>query len=210
MKKADPEIDDFSTGDLALFLERLKKKALDWGASDAKIIDAKMIAIEDGITELCKSPRCKSYGKNANCPPYALKPAEARKMVETFSKALVFKIDVEPAALISENNDEAFKPIYEIGAQLESFSIRAGFARSKSLAAGSCLHVLCKNKKCRVISDDKPCRYPTLARSSMEAIGINVFRLIQDAGWEIYQITKDSDPKKIPAGVLAGLVLVGA
>ena len=210
MKKADPEINDFSTGDLALFCERLMKKALDRGADDAKIIDTKIISIEDGIIDLCKAPRCKSYGKNANCPPYALEPAEARKMIETFSSALVFKIDIEPAVLISENNDEAFKPIYEIGAQLESFSIKAGFTRSKSLAAGSCLHVLCKNKTCRVISNDKPCRHPTLARSSMEAIGINVFKLIQDAGWEIYQITKDSDPEKIPAGVLAGMVLVGA
>ena len=37
---------------------------------------------------------------------------------------------------------------------------------------------------------------------------IDVFKLIQDVGWEIYPITRDSDPDSIPTGVLAGLVLV--
>ena len=60
-----------------------------------------------------------------------------------------------------------------------------------------------------MIEDRQECRYPTLARSSMEAVGINVFKLIQDAGWEIYPITRDSNPDIVPAGVLAGLVLVG-
>ena len=35
-----------------------------------------------------------------------------------------------------------------------------------------------------------------------------VFNLIQDVGWEIYPITRDSGPDDIPNGVLAGLVLV--
>jgi predicted metal-binding protein len=210
MKKSNDKESDFSQSGLTIFLEGLKKKALDYGASDAKIIAAEKISIEDNIIDLCKTPRCESYGKNANCPPFAAKPSEARKLIGLFSKALIFKIDVDPSFLMSDRNDKAFRPIYEIGSKLESEAIRAGFESSKSLAAGSCLHVLCKGRACSVIAEDQPCRHPFLARSSMEAVGINVFKLIQNAGWEIYAITKDSDPKKIPAGVLAGLVLVGA
>lgn len=59
-----------------------------------------------------------------------------------------------------------------------------------------------------MIDEKNECRFPTLARPSMEAVGINVFKLIQDVGWEIYPITRDSDPESIPSGALAGLVLV--
>ena len=61
-----------------------------------------------------------------------------------------------------------------------------------------------------MIEKDKECRFPSLARPSMEAVGINVFKLMQDVGWEIQPITKDTDPDSIPGGILAGMVLVGA
>jgi predicted metal-binding protein len=77
------------------FIADLKKKALEIGANDATIIDALMISIEDKIIEFCQKPRCKSYGKSANCPPYAMKPAQARKMVDQYSNALVFKTDTD-------------------------------------------------------------------------------------------------------------------
>jgi len=47
-----------------------------------------------------------------------------------------------------------------------------------------------------------------LARSSMEAVGINDFKLVEGVGWDIYPILKDSDPKTVPKAMLAGLLLV--
>ena len=47
-----------------------------------------------------------------------------------------------------------------------------------------------------------------LKAGASDATIIDVFKLIQDVGWEIYPITRDSDPESIPSGVLAGLVLV--
>jgi predicted metal-binding protein len=193
---------------LAKFLAELKKKALESGANDATIIDAKMISIEDEIITFCQNPRCGSYAKSANCPPYAMQPVETRKLVSQFSKALLFKTDVEPEILMSELQHSAFKVIFQIAARLETHAIQSGYKHAQGLAAGSCLPVFCKGKTCRVIEGDKECRYPTLARPSMEAVGMNVFKLIQKVGWEIYPITRDSDPDSMPKGVLAGLVLV--
>jgi hypothetical protein len=42
----------------------------------------------------------------------------------------------------------------------------------------------------------------------MEAVGINVFKLSKDAGWDIHLILKASDPDTVPKGMLAGLVLL--
>ena len=193
-----------------IFLSELKKKALEFGASNSTIIDVRIIPIEDAIIEYCKKPLCPSYGKSAHCPPHAPKPAEARKLMKPFQKALLFKLDVASKVLMSDESNKAFRKIYEIASQLETAAQKAGFVRAKGLAAGSCLPVFCKKNKCRVIEEDKECRFPSLARPSMEAIGINVFKLIQEVGWEIQPITKDTDTDSIPSGVLAGLVLVGA
>ena len=133
---------------------------------------------------------------------------QARKLVGQYSNALVFKTDVASKILISEKQFSAFKLIFEIAAKLEAYAINSGYTKSRGLAAGSCLPVFCKDSTCRVIEEDRPCRFPSLARPSMEAVGINVFKLIQDVGWEIYPITKNSDPETVPTGVLAGLVLV--
>jgi predicted metal-binding protein len=195
---------------LGEFLNGLKEKATKIGASDATIIDTAIIPIEDAIIEYCKKPLCASYGKSAHCPPHAPKPAEARKLLKSFQKALLFKIGVATKVLMTDESNEAFRKTYEIASELEAAAQKAGFVRTKGLAAGSCLPVFCKKNKCQVVEEGKKCRFPSLARPSMEAVGINVFKLVQDVGWEIQPITRDTDPDSIPGGILAGLVLVGA
>ena len=74
------------------FLNKLKAKALINGATDATIIDATIIPVEDKIVEYCTEPLCASYGKNANCPPYAIKPVEARKLIIRFQRAILYSI----------------------------------------------------------------------------------------------------------------------
>ena len=195
---------------LGAFLNELKEKATKIGASDATIIDTAIIPIEDAIIEYCKKPLCASYGKSAHCPPHAPKPAEARKLLKSFQKALLFKLGVATKVLMTDESNEAFRKTYEIASELEAAAQKAGFVRTKGLAAGSCLPVFCKKNKCQVVEEGKKCRFPSLARPSMEAVGINVFKLVQDVGWEIQPITRDTDPDSIPGGILAGLVLVGA
>ena len=75
------------------------------------------------------------------------------------------------------------------------------------LAAGSCKPVFCKKQPCQVL-DEEACRYPKLARPSMEAVGINVFKLAKEVGWEIHKIVEDSKPEDIPSGMLTGLLLI--
>jgi hypothetical protein len=42
----------------------------------------------------------------------------------------------------------------------------------------------------------------------MEAVGIDVYKMIVSAGWTVYPIRSDAKPEEIPCGVLAGIVIV--
>jgi predicted metal-binding protein len=189
-------------------LLRLKKKAMALGASDAVVVPADVIPIEDEIIEMCRPPNCEQYGKSANCPPHAMTPEDARQWIRSYHSALIFKIDVSPRVLFSESGLEIFKKIFLISARLEEFSVGQGHALSKGLAAGSCKTVFCRDIPCDALIKDGKCRYPSLARPSMEALGINVFRLAKEVGWEIHAILRKSDPDDIPSAMLAGLLLV--
>jgi len=193
---------------ISSFFGELKKSAIDLGAGDAKVISASIISIQDEIVELCKEPLCESYGKSINCPPHTIKPREFREHIRSYQKALIFKIDVDPEILLSENRFEAFRTIYDIAAQLETLSLNAGYFLSKGFTAGSCKPVFCREYECQALIDGSSCRYPDLARPSLEALGINVFKLIKDVGWDIYPITRESEPESVQSGLLAGLVLV--
>jgi len=187
---------------------KLQKKALELGASDAKIISVDRIPVEDEVVEMCKGHLCKGYGKSANCPPHVMGPDQAREWIEKYETALFFKIDVSPQVLLSEDRFKTFKTVYMIASKLEASAREEGFPLAQGLAAGSCKPVFCKGRACDALTDEGECRYPSLARPSMEAVGINVFTLSKDAGWDIHTILKDSDPEAVPKGMLAGLVLL--
>jgi predicted metal-binding protein len=187
---------------------KLQNEALDLGASDAKIIAADGIRVEDEVVEMCKAHLCKGYGKSANCPPHVMGPGQAREWIEKYETALFFKIDVSPKVLLSEDRFKTFKSVYMIASKLEASARDKGFPHAMGLAAGSCKPVFCKGRGCDALADEGECRYPSLARPSMEAVGINVFTLSRDAGWDIHKILKDSHPEEIPKGMLAGLILL--
>jgi predicted metal-binding protein len=186
----------------------LKKEAIALGASDVRIIPADVVPIEDEIIEMCSPPYCEQYGKSANCPPHVMTPEDARQWIRPYHSALIFKIDVSPPVLFSKQGLEIFKKVFLISARLEELSVAQGYAFSKGLAAGSCKAVFCRDMPCEALINERKCRYPSLARPSMEALGINVFRLVRDVGWEIHAILRKSDPDDIPSAMLAGLLLV--
>jgi predicted metal-binding protein len=187
----------------------LRERAIELGASDAKVIPASMIPIQDEVLEMCRAPRCDGYGLSANCPPHSMTPADTRALVIQYEWAVLFKVDVAPDLLLSKDRFKAFKRIFEMAAQLEAQAVKMGYSRARGFAAGSCKPVFCREVECRVLAQGEECRVPTLARSSMEAVGINVFELVRQVGWEIHKLLRKSDPDSVPSGMLAGLILVG-
>jgi predicted metal-binding protein len=181
-------------------------KALELGADDAREISVEDIPIEDEVVEMCEAPLCKGFGKSINCPPHVMKPDRARLWIRSFDKAVIFKIDVPPHLLLSKDRFKEFRKIYVIASALEKSAVSQGFSAS-GLAAGSCKPVFCRNDPCGALQGDRSCRYAELARPSMEAVGINVFKLVRNIGWEIHRILETSKARDIPAAMLAGLLL---
>lgn len=47
-----------------------------------------------------------------------------------------------------------------------------------------------------------------LARPSMEAMGMNVYKIAVKVGWDIYPIGSHTDPEDVPHGTFVGIVFI--
>ncbi len=179
------------------------------GASDASLIRASDISVEDDLANLCREPRCKNFGLSAQCPPHTPGPGGFRKMREGCERALFFKIDVPNEALFSSEGHEIFRLLHEIAAGIEQSAIRLGYSHSKAFAGGSCKKAFCGDyAECRVLSEKGDCRYPESARPSMSGFGIDVSKLMKLAGWTMSWSTMTDNAGLDSTGTVCGLILI--
>jgi len=69
-------------------LESLAELALEMGAAQAKIIDAKSIVVGDWVRLKCQYG-CGRYGRCLTCPPFSPAPEQTRKILAGYSKAIL-------------------------------------------------------------------------------------------------------------------------
>jgi predicted metal-binding protein len=193
-------------------LEKYCRKAKKKGATDAKTINAEMIPIDERVSLKCRIPICFGYGTSANCPPYTIKPSEFREIVEKYKYALVFKIEVEPKIIVRKRETilervDAYMKIFDLVNKIESMAFYDGYYFALGLAAGSCKSTFCHNVECANLKGER-CRNELRVRPSMEAVGIDAYKLATTVGWEIFPIGSSCEPEDIPKGTLMGLVLV--
>jgi predicted metal-binding protein len=181
--------------------EFLTKMALKMGAVDAKIITTDKIVVEDRIVLKCKVG-CPNYGKTLTCPPYTPTAEEFRKIVSEYRYALFMKFksrakaDSELAKHLSKAETDPAIPqdikdkLQEFWAawkedklkmlsavlDLEKAAMSKGYPLAVGLVSGYCQ--LCE--KCTL--DRASCVYPTKARYSEEAVGVNVQATAKNAG----------------------------
>lgn len=179
----------------------LRKLALNLGAADAKIVSSDKIIIEDRIVLKCKLG-CTNYGKTLMCPPYTPTAEEFRKIAREYSYALFMKFksqaeaDAEVAKYLSKaETDPALTPdakekvhkfwatwkedkrkMLYVVVELEKAAMSKGYPLAIGLVSGSCY--LCE--KCNL--EKRICSYPTMARYSEDAVGINVRKTAKNAG----------------------------
>lgn len=189
--------------------QELAQKLIDLGASDAKVIPAESIVVEDRFAEMCASPQCPSYGLAPSCPPHVMKPAEFRELLAQYEHALVFKIDAPTAVLMSDGRSDVAKLIHEMCSTVERLAKENGYTNSKGLAAGSCKRIFCPDhEECVALYGDGECLFPETARPSISGLGVNFLELCKLVNWQVNIITEETDPDDVPMGMLAGLVLI--
>jgi predicted metal-binding protein len=193
-------------------LQGYERLALEAGATRAAGLPAEHIPVDERVSLKCSIPKCFGYGTGANCPPHSLKPEETRRIVQQYRWALAFGLQIPPEVVVRNKATiqprvEAYKKIFEIASVVESAAFYDGHYLSVGFAAGSCKSTYCYDQPCAVLSGEK-CRLALRSRPSMEAVGIDCYRIATELGWDIYPIGSDAGPGCIPHGLLMGLVLV--
>jgi len=181
-------------------LEALRKRALDLGATDAKVIPAEKIVVADRVVFKCQLG-CEKYGKTLACPPYAPTPSEFRKIVSEYHYALFMKFnshaegDIELVKYLAKADDPSVPPeiktkvegfwlawkddmkhLLEVVLELEKAAAEKGFLLAVGLVSGSCQ--LCE--KCNV--QNGICVHPAKRRFSEEGVGVDVKATAENAG----------------------------
>lgn len=208
-----------SDQDLQKELEEFRKKALELGASDAKIIPADYVTIDERVWMKCLVPRCPGLanGGSPHCPPNTPQPDFMRRVVAKYSRAVLFKRDVQyvpPSELPKgEPQKKSNKGLgfhtktFEIVGRLESYIQSKGYYLALGLSGGSCKVYLCRGATCGVI-ENGTCRFPLKSRPSLEAVAIDVFGLAKKVDWDIHMIPSlEPDLCPIP-GVSVGIVFI--
>jgi predicted metal-binding protein len=204
---------DMNEAQLSEDLERYREKALDLGASQARIIGAEEIPVDERIPLKCRIPRCFGYGAGAQCPPNTLTPAELRELLAKYRWAVFFIKDVPSKVIVRDKETikervAAYQQIYTMVSEIESAAFYDGHYLAFGFAAGSCRHTFCgQQEECAAMKGDK-CRFSLKSRPSMEAVGIDVYRMVAQSGWDIYPIGSGARADDVPKGTLAGIVIV--
>ena len=186
--------------------------ALKAGATAARIIHAKRVAIDERVRLKCEVPRCAGYGQFLTCPPYVMSVDTFKKVVSRYRWGLIVQVEARDIdsmdkgkgrinqAILKEYRElhRPFKlKLFEIVEAVESAAFKKGMRFAAGFVGGSC--VLCE----RCVSDklSKACRHSFRARPPMEAVGIDVVKTAQNAGLPIHL----SSSKNV---VWTGLVLL--
>jgi len=190
---------------------RYVNKAIEIGASDAKIIPADWVIVDERARLKCYIPKCYAYGQSPYCPPNTPEPEFMRKALSRFKWAILIKHEVTPVDDFTgkgwaKAHSKHHRKVFEIIGNLESLASVEGYHFATGFAAGSCVHELCGGNACRALNGGS-CPHNLRARPSMEAVGIDVYNLVAKAGWDIYACHV-AEGVTVPSAMSVGILFV--
>lgn len=200
--------------DLKKDLEYFKEKTIELGASIAEIIPAELVEIDERVLLKCANPLCSYYSMCIHCPPHnSFETNFIRKALSKYHWAILFALDVKPIEHFAGDAEERRNGIrwstkcMEIAGRIETLAFGNGYYLSLGLSQSCCLRALCKQDMCLIL-EGKKCPFPLKSRSSMECLGIDVFRLVTKVGWDIYPIYRSVNPKEVLRALAVGIVFI--
>ncbi|KJS18488.1 MAG: hypothetical protein VR69_00455 [Peptococcaceae bacterium BRH_c4b] len=199
--------------ELLINLDKYVKMAEEQRTS-AVIINTNIIDINEMVKLKCRIPRCFHFQSCANCPPFTPDVEVFKKAIRKCNYAILIKYNVEPAEdfadrKISLKNAKLHeRQIAKIVAEVEIAAFQDGYYLAMGLSCGSCRSYLCNDEICQFL-DSGRCKFPRVARPSMEAMGIDVYKLVATVGWDIYPIGPEKvHHSTIPSASAVGIVFI--
>lgn len=196
-------------------LERYRAMAIELGAEHAVIISTEAIVIDERVRAKCLYPKCSNYGTNINCPPFAPALSFIRRLIENYHHAILFSVKGKPNDFIrpqekrrTDGNRQTKYLLNRICSEIESRAFYDGYHLSLAFGQGPCKSFWCPDQPCSALQPGKGCRFPLKSRSSMEAVGMDVFTMATRMGWEIYPCGDRVDIHQIPHVLLVGIILI--
>ncbi|MDY5100004.1 MAG: DUF2284 domain-containing protein [Oscillospiraceae bacterium] len=160
--------------------EKLNRMALEAGFTRSAPLKASTIELKQEVRDMCAVNTCGQYDKNWACPPGCGTLDECRERIAEYEEGILVQttgdvedsMDFEGIMAASEAHDEHFRALFD--------ALRKEYPHMLGISAGSC-------KRCKDCTyPDKPCRFPELRTSSMEAYGMLVLEVCKANDLQYY------------------------
>ena len=178
------------------FLDRIAREALRRGATSAKLIPARKVAVDARARLKCLVPVCSSYGRHLLCPPNLMQVQDFAEILSLYEHALILQVQAdfdsldksegglsEELCLKLEGKTGTVRwqrKLHRLVNEMETLAFKNGFRFAAGLIGGDCS--LCI--ECKGLSKGH-CAHPFQARPSMEALGIDVVKTCENAGLSV-------------------------
>ena len=157
---------------------QLTELAATLGIGTCRELDPRLLIPEQRIRDLCHEDKCGNYGKNYMCPPGVGSLEDTANKLKGFQRGVLLRYS-RPLKLRGDRGEATQAKIDFHGKilKLEGFLKGEGMSQVWGMIGGSC--ELCEGCKAK---GSEPCLYPDQARTSMEAIGVDVLALLARFG----------------------------
>ncbi len=164
-------------------IDKFCASAIERGATNAVLIHPSSVVTAQWVRLKCQFG-CGGFGKSYCCPPDTPTPEKTRMILDSYSRAILFHLEVPQ----TPERGKAFKTFFKMLPKLEGEMFKEGFYRAFVFMSGPCR--LCKT--CGKLEDD-PCQFMELARPSMEGCGIDVYQTARNNGFFIEPLSDNSE-----------------
>lgn len=179
------------------------------GASEAKLIAAERVIVEDRFRRQCEEPRCPNYDTSINCPPHSISPAEFREQIKSYIHVMAFKFDAPTWGVHGAERREVGRLLHETTAAIERQAKSLGFERACGYSSGGCKKTFCfDDASCAALEPGGRCRFPDEARASLSGMGVNWHELSKALGWTMRGNDGVRRISKAETVMLAGLIFL--
>jgi predicted metal-binding protein len=140
--------------------------------------DPGLLVPEERIRDYCVENRCGSYNVNHMCPPRIGSLHDIAARLDRFGQGVLLQCS-RPLDVANDREGVTRTKLefHRLLLRLERRLRRRGMTLVWGLMGGNC-------ELCRICTavEDKPCRHPERARTSLEAIGVDVVGLLERLG----------------------------
>jgi len=164
-------------------LVKYVQMALAGGADEAKAIRARDVVAADWVRLKCQFG-CGGYNKRLCCPPYTPAPETTRRVLGEYRRALIYSYR-------PHDDRRRRRKMGRLLANIERAAFLDGHYKAFGMGAGPC-------RFCAECDTSRRCRFPYLARPSLESCGVDVYATCRNAGIELRVVTRlDETPKYV-------------